>query len=171
MKSKFTKIWLICISLVILASLILPSVLADSSFNVVDVFLSKKDCTAPPSPDANLFTCATKATSFKVGEQVWHCVNIKNTLGGGVAANINFFLDNKLKKTNSVPGYPFFYITRCDYYKQYTNSDAGTHIFKGEAFPCIEEGSCSKSTIFEIKPLIKIIKKPKIILQKMKWGE
>lgn len=150
MRNKFMRIWLICISLVILASLILPSVLAASSFNVVDVFLSKKDCTTPPSPDANIFNCATKATSFKVGEQVWHCIKSKNVEGGGVAVTHSFYVDGALKKSNSVPGYPNFYQTRCDYYKTYTNSAVGTHKFKGKVSPCTN-GTCSKSKYFIIK--------------------
>lgn len=139
---------LIILSGVLLLVLAAQSVLAASAF-VEDVLVSTKDCTSPPA-SAYLNPCSP-ATSFNVGQQVWHCVKLKTTEGGG-SITVNFYVDNALKTSNSIPAYPApkQYQVRCDYYKTYANSDIGAHTFKGDVSPCAG-GACSKSINFEIK--------------------
>ena len=148
MKNKFSKIWLICISLIVLGSLILPSVFAVSGY-IDNVLVSTKDCTSPPA--STYLNQCSPASSFTAGQQVWHCIKLI-TPSGGSAITANFYVDGQQKKSNSFPAYhaPKDHQIRCDYYKTYTNADVGTHKFKGEVSPC-GGGACSKEVSFEIK--------------------
>ncbi len=138
---------LLVLSLVLMMMLTAQGALGASA-TVEKVLVSTKDCTSPPA--STYLNPCSPATSFKVGQQVWHCVKLK-TLEGGGAINVKFYVDGLLKKTNSIPGYPspMQYQIRCDYYKAYTNADVGIHTFKGGVSPCSGE-TCSLSTKFRI---------------------
>lgn len=130
--------------LLITLLLILPSALAAAQFTLTDIFLSKQDCTTPPTMPNPV--CNHKTASFNVGERVYHCIAVKNTGNSGDAITLKFNVDGSLKKTNSVPSYPGFTEFRCDYLTTYSQS--GTHIFKGEISP--SSGTRSLSTSFKI---------------------
>ncbi len=119
-----------------------------ASAYVDEVLVSTKDCTSPPA-SVFLNQCSP-ANSFDAGQQVYFCIKIITDVGGGAVTG-KFYIDSSEKKSNAVPAYPApaKYQIRCDYYKSFSNSDAGNHVFKGEVYQC-SGGACSKQVSFVV---------------------
>lgn len=139
--------------IICLVFLIAPNVFAASGY-VDNVLVSTASCDSPPaSTYLNIGKCNTPSY-FTAGQQVWHCIKVITDVGGG-AVSVKFYVDNMNSPIYTNPSIPVYpspkqYQIRCDYYKTYTDSDVGTHTFKGEVSTCAG-GACSKSVNFEVK--------------------
>lgn len=130
--------------------LISSSYAAFAGFSIGEVFLSTKDCLSPSdetilSEVLDSYVHGT-ATSFKVGQKVYHCIKAL-TSGTGGPVKFNYYIDGYSKigdGSNGISAQPAGVI-RC-YSHTYSDSEIGPHTFKGSI------SSDSDSIDFEIIP-------------------